>query len=47
MIILDFNMVNRHWRSKIDNWGIDNIYVFTDLENNPFQKKLIMQNTNI
>ena len=35
------------WRRKIDNWGGANIhiFVFTDLKNNRFQKKLIMQNT--
>ena len=38
-------------RRKIDNWGGGggniHIFMFTDLENNRFQKKLIMQNTNI
>jgi hypothetical protein len=32
-----------------DNWGMGHIhiFVFTDLKNNRFQKKLIMQNKNI
>ena len=37
-------------RSKFDNWGGGahiHIFVFTDHKNNRFQKKLIMQNTNI
>ena len=43
---------NSQWRKKIDNWGGGgggniHIFVFTDLKNNRFQKKLIMQNTNI
>ena len=33
---------------KLDNWGADiHIYVFTHYKNNRFQKKLIVQNTNI
>ena len=37
-----------HRRRKIDKWGDHiHIFVFTDLKNNRFQKKLIMQNTNI
>ncbi len=38
------------WRRKIDNWGGGgniHVFVFTDLKNNRFQQKLIMQNTNI
>ena len=37
------------WRSQLDKWGGDHIhiFVFRDLKNNQFQKKLIMQNTNI
>ena len=37
------------WRSQLDKWGGGGgtIFVFTDLKNNQFQKKLIMQNTNI
>ena len=37
-------------RSKLDNWGGGthiHIYVFTHHKNNRFQKKLIVQNTNI
>jgi hypothetical protein len=38
------------WRSQLDKWGGGDhihIFVFTDLKNNQFQKKLIMQNTNV
>ena len=39
------------WRSKLGNWGGGgNIHIFvlyTDHENNRFQRKLVMQNTNI
>ena len=37
------------WRSQLDKWGGGHIhiFVFTDRKNNQFQKKLIMQNTNI
>ena len=39
------------WRQKMDNWGGGgahiHIFVFTDCKNNLFQKKLMMQNTNI
>ena len=36
------------WRRQLDNWGANiHIFVFTDHKNNRFQKKLIMQNTNI
>ncbi len=38
------------WRSKIDKGGGGghyHIFVFTDLKNNRFEKKLIMQNRNI
>ena len=36
-------------RRKIDNWGgVDiHVLVFTGCKNNRFQKKLMMQNTNI
>ena len=41
-------MIDAQWRRKIDNWGANiHIFVFTDLKNNLFQEKLIMQNTNI
>ena len=35
--------------ARIDNWvgALIHIFVFTDLKNNPFQKKVIGQNTNI
>jgi hypothetical protein len=44
------------WRSQLDNGGGGggggggghiHIFLFTDRKNNQFQKKLIMQNTNI
>ena len=35
-------------RSQLDNWGaLIHIFVFTDCKNNRFQRKWIMQNTNI
>ena len=34
-------------RKKLDSWGHIHIFVFTDCKNNRFQKKSIMQNTNI
>jgi hypothetical protein len=42
--------IKSHCRSKFDNGGGGahiHIFVFTDHKNNRFQKKLIMQNTNI
>jgi hypothetical protein len=37
-----------HRHRKIDKWGDHiHIFVFTDLKNNRFQKKVTMQNTNI
>ena len=39
---------NTRGRQKIDKWGANiHIFVFKNLENNGFQKKLIRQNVNI
>jgi hypothetical protein len=43
---------NEQWWRKVENLEgggvvhINNIFVFTDLENNRFEKKLVMQNRN-
>ena len=45
-----YTFIKNQGRSKLDNWGGGadiHIYVFTHHKNNRFQKKLIVQNTNI
>ena len=42
-----FGWLNRHRGRSLSGGANIHIFMFTDLENNGFQKKLITQNTNI